>query len=132
VPEPAKKQTKTDEKISGVRTKAAIAKKDLHEVATDLAAMDNAGRARSRIGDIARRAERLAEEMARLQGEREGWTERFKEFSLRMAEIATTLEVEVNDTLREKMRPSLIALAKCKKEIDSLDEELEAILVENI
>ncbi len=132
VPEPTDKKTSNAEKISKARTKAADAKKDLNSIESELATIDDAPRARGRVGDIARRAERLAEDMARLRNEREDWTGQFKTINARMVEIATAQGVEIDEKLQGILRPKLIDLAKQKGEIADLGEELESILIDSI
>ncbi len=132
VPEPTDKKATNADKISKARQKAADAKKDLNATETEVSTSDDAARARGKVGEIARRAERLAEEMARLRNEREDWTGQFKQFSTRMGEIAETQGVEIDDALRDKLRPKLAELAKRKGNIDDIDGELETILVDSI
>lgn len=74
----------------------------------------------------------LAEEMARLRNEREDWAGQFKQFNARMVEIAVAQGVEIDDILRDKMRPKLTELAKRKGTIEDIDGELETILVDSI
>jgi DNA repair exonuclease SbcCD ATPase subunit len=132
VPEPTDKKTTNADKISKARTRAADAKKDLNAIEGELATIDDALRARGRVGDIARRAEKIAEDMARLKGEREDWTGGFKTVSARMTEIAAGQGVELDDKLQSILRPKLIELAKRKGEIADMDGELESILIDSI
>ncbi len=132
VPEPTDKKATNADKISKARQKAVDAKRDLNATEMEVATTDDAARARGKVGEIARRAERLAEEIARLHNEREDWTGQFKQFSARMVEIAEVQGVEIDDMLRDKMRPKLIELAKRKGTIEDIDGELEAILIDSI
>lgn len=132
VPEPKDRKATNADKISKARQKAADAKKELNATETEVSTSDDAARARGKVGEIAHNAERLAKEMARLRNEREDWTDRFKQFSTRIGEIAKREGVEMNDALREKLQPKLVELAKQKETIDGINEELETILVDSV
>jgi len=131
VPEPDKKATNAD-KISKVRARAVEIKRDLNIMEQELAMTENAARARGKIAEIVRKAEKAAEEISRLQNGRDDWPQRFKTFLVRAKEVATVQEVELDEPTLEKMKQKLVELAKQKSEIDDLDGELEAIIIDSI
>jgi HrpA-like RNA helicase len=131
VPEPDKKAANAD-KISKIRARAADVKRDLNAMEQDLATTDDAARARSKIAEIVKKAEKAAEEISRFQNGREDWPQRFKTFLVRAKEVASAQEVELDEPTLEKMKQKLAELARQKGEMDDLDGELEAIIIDLI
>jgi hypothetical protein len=129
VPEPDKKLPSAS-KISKERQRAADAKKELNQVTEEAKTSDDAPRLRGRVADLSRRCEKIAQEMARVKGEREDWPGRFRNLSTRLEKIAAAQEVAVDTALKEKIRDPLLKLAKKKTEPKDEDGELESILID--
>jgi len=132
VAEPKDKTMTNADKISKVRVKAGEAKAALNALDAEILTMEDASSARGKVADIGRRAEKLAEDMARFQGWREDWTEQFKQFMRRLEAIAVVLDVPVDSTVRDAVKAEVMSLAKRKGEVTDLDGRLETILVESL
>ena len=131
VPEPDKKAANAN-KISKVRARAAELKRDLNGVEQEISTTDDAARARGKVAEIVKKAERAAEEISRLQNGREDWTTRFKSFMMKLGEVAKAQDVALDDQTSEKIKVKVTELARRKGEVTDLDGELEAIIIDSI
>ena len=131
VPEPDKKDENAG-KISKVRARAIELKRNLNIVEQELATTDDAARARGKVAEIVKRAERAAEEISRFQNGREDWVKRFKLFMSRIAEIAKAQDVGLDNSTIDKIKPKAAELARRKGEIADLDGEAESIIIDSI
>jgi HrpA-like RNA helicase len=131
VPEPGSKE-KNAEKISKVRARAAELRRDLNAVEQNLHITNDAESARGKVDNIFRRAERAAEEMAKLQNGREDWPDRFKTYMAKIDDIAKTLDTALSAAALEKIRTKVAALTRHPGEPDNLDKALEEIIIESI
>ncbi|PJA89710.1 MAG: hypothetical protein CO137_02765 [Candidatus Magasanikbacteria bacterium CG_4_9_14_3_um_filter_32_9] len=129
--EPDKKATNAD-KISKARTRARELKKDLNGVEQELSITDDTIRIRSKVAEIVRKSERVAEEISRLQNSREDWTDRYKKFMGKLDEVAKAQDVNLDNLTLNKIRQKVVELAKRKDEITDLDGEVEAIIIDSI
>ena len=85
-----------------------------------------------KVIDIVKRSEKAADEMARLLNKRDDWTSRFKDFMIKMQEIALHQKLELEKEDLEKIKPKLVKLAQQKGDIIDLEDAIEEIIIDSI
>ncbi len=131
VPEPNKKSANAD-KISKVRVRATELKRDLAGIEKELSATDDAARARGKVFEIVKKAERAAEEISRFQNGREDWPGRYRSFMAKVEELAKAQDAALDKPALEKIKIKIAELARRKEEPPDLDGEIEAIIIDSI
>lgn len=131
VPEQDKKNSNA-KKISNVRTRALEALRSLNEIRRELPTTDNAERARSKVVEIMKKAEKCAKDISRIQNVREDWPELFKEFLLKAKEIAIENDVYLDEAGLKSMKQKLAELAIQSGVQEDLDSKLEEIIFDSI
>ncbi|OGH84968.1 MAG: hypothetical protein A2493_01735 [Candidatus Magasanikbacteria bacterium RIFOXYC12_FULL_33_11] len=131
IPEPDKKDPDAS-KISKLRARAVEIKRELKTLKYEITTTDDVARVSGKVIDIVKRSEKAADEMARLLNKRDDWTSRFKDFMIKMQEIALHQKLELEKEDLEKIKPKLVKLAQQKGDIIDLEDAIEEIIIDSI
>ena len=130
IPEPIHK-AKNGEKISKTRAKAAEIRKDLKIYLDEFTKTEDVERTEGKVNELFKRADKVAREMAFLQGGREDWPDQFILLMDRLLEIAKDQSVELLPEQLAAVRKKVSDLAR-KPALEDIEAELETVILEVI
>lgn len=104
--------------------------KDLKAVVAEVGKIEDVARARGLTGDIIKKAEKAAQDLARFTGETVAWVDRFKSIMQMIPGIEEDWGGKLSDENRTKMIPRLVAIAKRQDDLDGLKKEIGEIVAE--
>lgn len=133
IPKAVSSDTRALINISKTLDAASDANKRLKEIRAKIATTDNVASAQGLVTEIARRAERLAADMARHQNKSENWPSLYRTMlEIYIPEFEQTYGVEkLTPAQIETIKPKLIALAKQRRP-ENLKEQTEEIFMEAV